>query len=59
MVGVNEAVRRMVVNADREQDEASGCGPIPEYLAKMVEAIGPLRALKRILVKPETGEVSL
>lgn len=59
LVGVDESVRRLLLNADRAIVESSGCGPIPEYLAKMIEAIGPLRALKRILVKPETGEVSL
>ena len=58
-VGIDEAVRRMLLNAARDQEEAVGCGPIPEYVAKMVEAIGPLRALKRILVNPDTGEVSL
>lgn len=58
-VGIDESVRRLILNADKDVVEATGCGPLPDYLVKMVEAIGPLRALKRILVKPETGEVSL
>jgi transcriptional regulator with XRE-family HTH domain len=55
MVGVDEAVRRMLLNAGA--DDFDG-GAVPDYVARMVEAIGPMRALRRILAKPEAGEVS-
>lgn len=59
ILGNEEAIRRIMMNSEREVDDKQLNKAVSTHLAAMVNAVGPMKALRRLIVNPTTGEISL